>query len=304
MRKIFALALLLIFLCMNAWAQPTPTATPPSPESLGIQPPQPTASTTYPPSSESSQALVSTTAASAQGGATRSTQTTATASAYLVVPPGTSAPNKFYVPYSPSTVASCYYGQWLPMWLDIIGSGPLYVYEWYPNGRLVSQYIANIPYPSWKKMWFYGDATGWHTLQYYCNGWSNYIYVYVYSTSSVPGQVPAPKPPTSCNAKIVVSSPYAKGFSVYVDGKYIGGDGKGGDLLDGYYAFTVPGNQQHTIKVLYQGGTYQQTKTYYCGSTYSITLSSSSGYVPVQPIAPPQPTQLPSYPTGPVPTPY
>jgi hypothetical protein len=99
----------------------------------------------------------------------------------MIVPPGTSAPNKFYIPYSPSTVASCYFGQWVPVWLDVKGHGPLYSYEWYPNGNFVYQYLANIPYPSWQKKWFYGDATGWHSLLYYCNGWSNYIYVYVSS---------------------------------------------------------------------------------------------------------------------------
>lgn len=304
MKKILTLALLLIFFCVNAWAQPTPPATPPSPESLGLQAPQPTASTSAPPTSESSQALLSTTETSARATAT-STQAAATASTYMIVPPGTSAPNKFYIPYSPSTVASCYYGQWVPMWLDIRGSGPLYSYEWYPNGRLVSQYVANIPYPSWKKMWFYGDAPGWHTLQYYCNGWSNYAYVYVYS-----GTTPSPQPPApGCNAKIVVSSPYAKGYSVYVDGNYKGGDGQGGDPLDGYYTFYVPGNQQHNIKIYYQGGTYQQTKTYYCGSTYTITLSApSSGNTPVQPIQPiAPPVNYPSYPSQPIeptPTPY
>jgi hypothetical protein len=190
------------------------------------------------------------------------------------------------------------------MWLDVRSYGPLYTYEWYPNGKLVSNYIGNLPYPSWQKMWFYGDAPGWHTLQYYCNGWSNYIYVYVYG-----GTTPPPQPPaSSCNAKITVSSPYSKGYSVYVDGYYKGGDGQYGDPLDGYYTFYVPGNQQHTIKVYYQGGTYQQTKTYYCGSTYTITLSSppSSGSppstpsTPSEPVYPTQPIYYPEVPTQPI----
>ena len=299
MRKILALALLLIFLVANAWAQPTPS-TPPSPESLGMQTPQATSSTAAPPASETSQAMVSTTIVSAKTAAP-SAQATATSSTYMVVPQGTSAPNMFYIPYSPSTTAGCYYGQWIPMWLDVRGYGPLYSYEWYPNGRLVSQYMAYIPYPSWQKMWFYGDATGWHTLQYFCNGWSNYIYVYVY-----PGTSPSPQPPSyGCNAQITVSSPYAKGFSVYVDGYYEGGDGQNGDYLDGYYTFSVPGNQQHTIKVYHQGGTYQQTKTYYCGSSYTIMLSSappSSGSPPSESTPPtePAPPSEPGYPINPI----
>jgi Chaperone of endosialidase len=200
-----------------------------------------------------------------------------TPSAYMIVPPGSSASNLFYIPYYPSTVASCYFGQWIPMWLDVKGYGPIYSYEWYPNGKLVSQYLSNIAYPSWQKMWFYGDASGWHTLQYYCNGWSNYIYVYVYRGTS-------PPPTSSCKAQVVVSSPYSKGFSVIVDGNYVGGDGQSGDPLDGYYAFYVQGNQQHIIQVVnYQGGSYKQTKTYYCGNTYPITTLFSGSMLPTQP---------------------
>jgi hypothetical protein len=309
MKKILALAVLLMLLCVNAWAQPTPPATPPSPESLGMEVPEATTSTTAPPAAETTQAYVSTTSTSAEAAAP-STQATTTASTYMVVPEGVSVPNKFYIPYSPSTTASCYYGQWVPMWLDNKGYGPLYTYEWYPDGRLVTQYLANIPYPGWLKMWFYGDAPGWHTLQYYCNGWSNYIYVYVNGGTTAPTQPPA----QGCNARIVVSSPYARGYSVYVDGYYKGGDGQNGDPMDGYYEFYVPGGQQHTIKVFYQGGTYQQTKTYYCGSTYMITISSAppTGSTPpaettppVEPVEPTEPVEPvppvePGYPTHPI----
>lgn len=194
MRIIIALALM-VFLCGSVWAQPTP-ATPPSPESLGIQAPPPYSSIQGPPASESSQALAPTTQEYAMAAAP-STLTTSTTSAYMmVVPTGTSTTNQFYIPYYPSTVASCYFDQWVPMWLDVKGYGPLYSYEWYPNGEVVSQYLAYGAYPSWKKMWFYGDATGWHILQYYCHGWSNYIYVYVSSEGpSAPPPVYPPMPP-------------------------------------------------------------------------------------------------------------
>jgi hypothetical protein len=298
MRINIVLAVLLLFLCGVAIAQPTPPATPPSPESMGIQAPRPTSSTQAPPPAESSQPLVSTTQASASAAApsAMAAQMTMTTSAYMIGPQGISAPNFFYIPYYPSTVASCYFGQWVPMWLDVTGSGPLYSYEWYPNGRLVSQYMANIRFPGWQKMWFYGDAPGWHTLQYYCNGWSNYVYAYVYGGAPIPG----PTPPTpSCQARIVVTSPMA-GFSVYVDGSYVGGDGQGGDLLDGYYAFNVQGNQAHTINVFYKGGSYTQTKTFNCGNTYTLTVGSSSAPPPqaMPPVSPPMATQ-PLPPTSP-----
>ena len=60
MKRILALSLMLILMCFTAWAQPEPTSTPPSPESLGLTPPDPSASTQAPPASESDQALMST----------------------------------------------------------------------------------------------------------------------------------------------------------------------------------------------------------------------------------------------------
>ncbi|MGA9100020.1 MAG: hypothetical protein WB392_13930 [Methanotrichaceae archaeon] len=278
MKKILTLAILIVLFTVSALAQPTPQAKPPSPESLGIQAPTPTSSTQAPPTSESTQTLIATSESSARaaGSSTRSISTSPSLTA-IIVPPGTTSPNKFYVPYTPSTVASCYFGQWLPLWLNVQGTGQLYSYEWYPNGRLVSQYLTNIRSPSWQKMWFNGDATGWHTLQYYCSGWSNYIYIYVYGsytpTPTPPSPYPpSPYPPTSgCNAQVTITSSSIRGYSVYVDDNYIGGDGIG-NPRDGTYSFTVSGNQQHSIKVYSNGFSYSQTKFYSCGNRYTLKV--------------------------------
>ncbi|MCJ7445003.1 MAG: hypothetical protein MUO26_10835 [Methanotrichaceae archaeon] len=271
MKNILASILILILLCMSTFAQPTPS-TPPSPESLGYKPAQPSASIQTPPTSES-QAVTATTQASAKSAAPIS-MATAPSSTKMIVPQGTSAPNYFYIPYYASTTASCYFDNWVPMYLDVRGTGQLYTYEWYPNGKLVTQSMAYIPYPGWQKMWFYGDAPGWHTLQYYCNGWSNYIYVYVYGSPSYPpGPTPySPAPAPGCTARIIITSDSMKGYSVYVDGNYKGGDGQQGDPRDGTFSFTASGNQQHTIKVYHQGFSYAQTKTYNCGNTYYIQI--------------------------------
>ena len=282
MKKILVFTLLILLLIGSAWAQPTPPATPPSPESQGIDIPQASFSLQAPPSSESGQPLIATSEASARAAAPSATNpsygataplygTTAGpstyASTYMVVPPEVSTTNKFYVPYVPSTVAGCYLGQWLPMWMDIRGWGPLYSYEWYPNGRLETKTLAYVQYPGWQKMWFNGDAPGWHTLQYYCNGWSNYIYVYV---NGPPYYPPTPEP--GCNAQIVVTSEYMRGYSVNVDGSYIGGDGRRGDPLDGTFAFTVTGTKSHTITVNNEGFSNTQTNTYRCDRTYTICV--------------------------------
>jgi PKD repeat protein len=165
--------------------QPMPQAVPPSPESLGLVIPQASLSSQSPPSSELG-GFIATSKASAQAAAP-STQAAATA---MVVPQGVYAPNYFYVPYSPSTTAGCNFGQCLPMWSDVRGTGPLYVYEWYPNGKLTTSnnallgnYMGGYVSPGWQKNWFCGDVAGWHILQYYCGGWSNYVYIYVYGSN-------------------------------------------------------------------------------------------------------------------------
>jgi hypothetical protein len=223
---------------------------------------------------------MSTTESSARSAAPTTLATSST-SAQAVSPQGVFVPNGLYIPYSPSTVASCYYGQWLPLWLDVSGTGPMYIYEWYPSGRLDTGSLGFVQNPGWKKMWFYGDATGWHVLQYYCGGWSNYVYVYVYGSYPTPTPTPTPPssyppspypPTTGCNAYITVTSSWMSGYSVYVDGNYIGGDGRRSDSRNGQFSFSVSGNQQHTIRVLNQGFSYSQTKTYNCGNSYTLNV--------------------------------
>jgi len=277
MKKILTLAILIVLFTVSAWAQPTPQAKPPSPESLGIQAPTAAASIQAPPTSESAQLLMATSESSARAaGPSAMAISTSPALTSIIVPPGTSSPNKFYVPYYPSTVAGCNFGQWLPLWLNVQGTGPLYSYEWYPSGRLVSQYLTYISYPGWQKMWFNGDAAGWHILQYYCSGWSNYIYIYVYG-SYIPTPTPSPYPPSpyspspGCSAQVTVTSSSMRGFSVYVDDDYVGRDGLG-NPRDGVFSFTVSGNQQHTIRVYNNGFSYSQTKFYSCGSRYTLRV--------------------------------
>jgi hypothetical protein len=112
----------------------------------------------------------------------------------MILPPGGSAFNRFYVPYVPQTIASCSIYGWLPTWLQVSSSGPVWGYEWYPGGWLNCQFLGYAS-PGWHKRWFYGDDPGWHILQYYCNGWSNYIYVYVHGWGPGPGPwTPSPDP--------------------------------------------------------------------------------------------------------------
>jgi len=82
------------------------------------------------------------------------------------------------------------------MWLQT-SNADTWLYEWYPNGRLDTNYAGDIYYPGWYEGWFLADVPGWHILQYYCNGWSNYAYVYVYGPDYwmnplTPESIPSP----------------------------------------------------------------------------------------------------------------
>jgi len=60
-----------------------------------------------------------------------------------------------------------------------------------------------------------------------------------------------PQTQTACgsDALVTIVSVQYKGYDVYVNGIYVGTDGRGGDALDGIYSFCIPGNSQPLIFV-------------------------------------------------------
>ena len=177
---------------------PTPS-TPTSPESLGLQTPTATASSPTPSTQEKSQMLMKSDEQTAYSAAPQGFGATATSPTYkqVITPSGTYAPNSLYVSYAPQTVAGCNLYANLPLWMSTTGSGTIWFYEWYPNGMLDTQYAGSVYYPGWYKRWFYADVPGWHILQYYCNGWSNYAYIYVWGPTGnwvSPNPSPNPEP--------------------------------------------------------------------------------------------------------------
>ncbi len=160
-----------------------PTAiTPTSPDALGLQIPQITSPSEAPVAQDRSVGLMKSDKKSAYA-APKGLWATATSPVYnqVIVPPGGYAPNYLYVSYAPQTVAGCNLYANLPLWLNTAGSGNIWFYEWYPSGYLDIKYAGDAYYPDWFKRWFYADTPGWHILQFYCGGWSNYVYIYVYS---------------------------------------------------------------------------------------------------------------------------
>ncbi|MCJ7443303.1 MAG: hypothetical protein MUO26_02020 [Methanotrichaceae archaeon] len=59
---------------------------------------------------------------------------------------------------------------------------------------LDTQYAGYVDNPGWCKRWFFADVPGWHILQYYCSGWSNYAYIYVHGPGNWVNPIPNPEP--------------------------------------------------------------------------------------------------------------
>jgi hypothetical protein len=256
---------------------PTPL-TPGSPDSLGLQIPSESATASYtqsPPAGETGQALIPANAASA-GQLTndaQSMQSNYPSQYKMGLLQGVRAMNKLYVSFVPQTVAGCKLYGWQSMWLQTSSSGPIWFYEWYPNGRLSVNYLG---YSSaeWQKKWFNGDTPGWHILQYYSQGWSNYIYIYVYSGGRGyrTNQGPYSEPSYSSTSAVTLRSSWFKGYDIYLDGKYVGTEGSGSDILDGIYNFRVKGGMWHTIVISKNGQSYDETGTFVGGAAYRFTI--------------------------------
>lgn len=201
---------------------------------------------------------------------TSSIEYTYPSSSKAVVSEAVKAKNKLYVSYVPQTTGGCKLFSWQPMWLQISSSGPFWFYEWYPNGELRVKYLG---YSSsgWNKKWFNGDVPGWHILQYYCNGWSNYIYIYVYG-SYWTGQESNVPTPSSGTSSVTLRSSWLSGYDVYLDGDYVSTEGFGTDLSDGIYRFNVPGDMWHTIVITKDGKSYWETGTFVSGAAYRFTI--------------------------------
>jgi hypothetical protein len=255
---------------------PAPTA-PAYAETMGIQAPEPTASEQAPTPQERTQQLLMADESTAYSAAME-TRAIATSPTYnqVIVPPGDYAPNNLYVSYAPQTVAGCNLYANLPLWMEISGSGPAWFYEWYPSGYLDVTYLG-YSYPGWFKRWFFADVPGWHILQFYCSGWSNYVYIYVYGpgdywVSPYPQPSPQPVYPSPSYSTVILRSDWLQGYDVYLDNNYVGTEGSGSDPLDGRYTLRVPGNRWHTIVITRDGQSYDESGTFLSGYTYRFTL--------------------------------
>ena len=173
----------------------------------------------------------------------------------------------------------CPLGAYLSLLAYSSSGGRADFYEIYPDGRLLPKSYSF--YPGYSRLIFEADEVGRHILIFVVNNQpSNVVIVDVASGGWPPSPGPAPGPspapwPSTGSARVIFSSSWLRGYSVFVDGSYVGADGRDGDLRDGVFSTTVSGNQRHTIKVYGSGLTCTSDEFYESGHRYNINVCST-----------------------------
>ena len=131
-------------------------------------------------------------------------------------------------------------------------------------------------YPGYNRIIFEADEVGRYILFFVSkNQPSNVVIVDVAGGGWPPSPGPGPGPgpwPSAGSARVIFSSGWLTGYSVFVDGSYVGGDGQGGDPLDGTFSLNVAGNQLHTLEISSGGETYSEEGTFLTGYTYRLSI--------------------------------
>jgi hypothetical protein len=166
----------------------------------------------------------------------------------------------------------CPLGAYLSLLAYSSSGGRADFYEIYPDGRLLLKSYSF--YPGYSRLIFEADEVGRHILVFVVNNQpSNVVIVDVASGGWPPSPGPGPSTwPSAGSARVIFSSSWLRGYSVFVDGSYVGGDGQGGDLLDGTYSLNVAGNQYHILEISSGGQTYSEQGTFLTGYTYKLNL--------------------------------
>lgn len=163
-----------------------------------------------------------------------------------------------------------------------------YLYEIYPDGHLVKNYFYF--YPGYNLINFYADAVGQHLLLFAIDySISNAVAINVvsYAQPYIPSYTPSYQNPypqgiylspgstpisSTGDSQATIVSQGMQGYQVFLDGKYIGIEGTGGDPLDGKFSFSVVGNQNHDLRVTDGQFNYQKTIFFDRGGTKIINV--------------------------------
>ncbi len=163
-----------------------------------------------------------------------------------------------------------------------------YLYEILPSGMLNKNNFQF--FPGTNQIEFFADTIGQHILLYTIGDQvSNSIVIDVISYAPIyqyPSQTPTIQPytqgtilptpsipiPTTGDSTAIIKSQRMRGYQVYLDGKYIGTEGTGGDSLDGTFIFKVVGNQDHAVRVFDGQFNYPKTMFFDRGGTKIINV--------------------------------
>ena len=78
--------------------------------------------------------------------------------------------------------------------------------------------------------------------------------------------------PTPGDSTATIVSQGMRGYQVFLDGKYMGTEGMGGDPLDGKFSFSVVGNQNHEVRVTNGQFNYRTTTFFERSGTKIINV--------------------------------
>jgi hypothetical protein len=163
-----------------------------------------------------------------------------------------------------------------------------YLYEINPSGILSKNSFYF--FPGNNQIDFYADSIGQHILLFVIdNQVSNSVVIdvvpyvppyqypvpiqsvqpYPYGTTMPPTSTPIP---TTGDSTVKIESQGMRGYQVFLDGRYVGTEGTGGDPLDGKFSFKVVGGQNHEVRVYDGQFNYPKTMFFDRGGTKIIKV--------------------------------
>lgn len=145
------------------------------------------------------------------------------------------------------------------------------LYEITPSSRAVQRRYTL--YPGYSLIAFHPEEVGRHILLFSADGVTSNVVVVDVRQAAWPGPGPGPQPGYG-SSQVTLRSANLRGYSVYVDGAYVGSDGQVGDAKDGIFTITVSGARSHTITVYGSGRTCRCDYYYESGRSYEIDLCS------------------------------
>jgi hypothetical protein len=155
------------------------------------------------------------------------------------------------------------------------GGGWASLYEITPAEKMVQKRLSL--YPGYSLLTFRAEEVGRYLLLFSVGDEASNVVVVDVRRGAWPASPPGSGtvPAGYGSSRVTLTSTTLKGYSVYLDGSRIGADGWGGDVQDGIYTFTVPGDRWHTIRASGSGLTCSFNDYYESGRSYTIELCSS-----------------------------